>query len=166
MRAFIPVLLLHLVPACALMQHLGSRLPRLRVATTARRLAGASDDDDDMAARIADDADESAKLLEAAARLRAEIAEAEGKSIEQVEAEAAGERARAEARAAQMAAERAEQAARREAEIKASPRLVLSVPATLDQMTTQAARAVERAHADGEHTRRCRSPLAYDSTIS
>ena len=116
--------------------------------------------------RAAADADESAKLLEAAARLRAEIAEAEGKSIEQVEAEAAGERARAEARAAQMAAERAEQAARREAEIKASPRLVLSVPATLDQMTTQAARAVERAHADGEHTRRCRSPLAYDSTIS
>lgn len=73
MRAFIPVLLLHLVPACALMQHLGSRLPRLRVATTARRLAGASDDDDDMAARIADDADESAKLLEDVEKLRSEL---------------------------------------------------------------------------------------------
>ena len=37
----------------------------------------------------------------------------------------------------------------KEAEVRSAPRLVVSVPATLDQMTTQAARAVERAHADG-----------------
>ena len=102
--------------------------------------------------RAAESPDESSKLLKAAARLRAEIAEAEGKSIEQVEAEAAGEKARTKARADEMAAERAVQAARREADIKAIPRLVLSVPATLQAMTTQAARAVERAHADGKHT--------------
>ena len=57
MRALILflVLVLRLVPTCALVHHLGSRLPRLRVATTTRRLAGApEEEDDDMAARIAE----------------------------------------------------------------------------------------------------------------
>lgn len=95
--------------------------------------------------------DDSAKLLEAAARLRAEIAEMEGKTVEQVEAEAAEEKLEAETRAAALAAERAEQNARREVEAakRSAPQLVLSVPSSLDQMTTQAARAVERAHVDG-----------------
>ena len=73
----------------------------------------------------------------------------EGKTVEEVTREAEDVKSAAAARAAALADERAAAAEARAAEAAARPRMVISVPTSIDAMTTQAARAVERAHADG-----------------
>jgi Domain of unknown function (DUF1995) len=88
-------------------------------------------------------------LLDKAARIRAEIAALEGKTIEQVENEASAKKQR------QATAVEASRKARIEHDAK-NPRdygRMLQVPTSIDDMIQQAARAMERAFHDGGLTR-------------
>jgi hypothetical protein len=80
-------------------------------------------------------------LLEKAARLRQEIAELEGKTLEQVQQEAKDKR------------ELEEEALRKSKEVTGNKTFdkgrMLSIPETTDQMISQAARAIEMAFKDG-----------------
>lgn len=91
---------------------------------------------------------EAKKLLERAAQLRAEIAQAEGKTIQQVQDEAKSkkeeERRRIEHANLQKEADKAEHN-----KTKDPGRYLVQVPNTVDDMVRQAARAVERALQDG-----------------
>ena len=90
------------------------------------------------------------KLLAKAAQIRAEIAMAEGKTLEQVEDEAKTKKQEENRRIE----EAKEASAKRKLEIKSSndPNTggFLQVPVTFDDMVRQAARSVERAHKDGK----------------
>ena len=92
------------------------------------------------------------RLLDQAAKLRAEIAQAEGKTLEQVEEEASAKK-----RDDKLRMEQAEQEAKEAAEkrLKANPPMdeggrFVQVPVTFDDMVRQASRAVERAFKDGK----------------
>lgn len=87
------------------------------------------------------------RIREQAAKLRAEIAQMEGKTVEEVEQEARKKKADEQRR-------REETASSTAAATKKAPRdegrLLVQVPATPDDMVRQAARAVERAFRDGK----------------
>ena len=85
---------------------------------------------------------EAQSLRDKAAAIRAEIAALEGKSVEQVEQEAQDKKAAIE----RVAAEAAE---KRRQEPRFDRGRMVEVPGTWDDMVVQAARAVERAYADG-----------------
>ncbi len=93
------------------------------------------------------------KLLDQAAKLRAEIAAAEGKTLEQVEEEASAKK-RDTQRRMQEAEEEAAAAARKRLESNNPPTddggRFVQVPVTFDDMVRQASRAVERAFQDGK----------------
>ncbi len=98
---------------------------------------------------------EARALLERAARLRAEIATAEGKTLEEVEGEARAkredDRARTERALEEEAASRAVrgQRGRAEGRDRAGGSQAPQLPSTFDEMVRQAARASERAFRDG-----------------
>ena len=92
------------------------------------------------------------KLLDKAAQLRAEIAAAEGKTLEQVEEEANAKK-RDDRLREEMAREEASAAAQKRLESNASRNdggRFVQVPVTFDDMVRQASRAVERAFKDGK----------------
>lgn len=101
---------------------------------------------------FATDSTEAQKLLDKAAQLRAEIAAAEGKTLEQVEEEANAKK-RADAMRLEEAKEKASIAAQKRLENKPPTddggRFV-QIPVTFDDMVRQASRAVERAFKDGK----------------
>jgi len=85
-------------------------------------------------------------LLERTAKLRAEIAELQGKTVEEVEQEARNEK------------QQMEEAVRRsKEEMQASTidqgRVYIDVPTTVPEMLVQARNAIERAYLDGNRTR-------------
>mmetsp|Transcript_3152 Transcript_3152/g.8530 ORF Transcript_3152/g.8530 Transcript_3152/m.8530 type:complete len:391 (+) Transcript_3152:183-1355(+) len=92
------------------------------------------------------------KLLDQAAKLRAEIAAAEGKTLEQVEEEAKTKK-RDDRLREEMAKEEASAAAQKRLENN-PPRddggRFVQIPVTFDDMVRQASRAVERAFKDGK----------------
>ena len=99
------------------------------------------------------DISEAEKFLEQAAQLRAEIAAAEGKTIEEVEREASTKKQHEQQRREKQAIETASAKKR----IQDSKGLIdtgagdrfVQVPLTVDDMVRQASRAVERAFAEG-----------------
>merc|ERR1711865_1189421 len=99
------------------------------------------------------DISEAEKFLEQAAQLRAEIAAAEGKTIEEVEQEASTKKQHEQQRREKQAIETASAKKR----IQDSKGLIdtgagdrfVQVPLTVDDMVRQASRAVERAFAEG-----------------
>lgn len=89
------------------------------------------------------------RLLDKAAQLRAEIATAEGKTVEQVKEEA--DRARKQQEEQQQRAEENRQTIKKEAgNRQILSQTILQVPVTFDDMVRQASRAVERAFKDGK----------------
>ena len=93
--------------------------------------------------------DEAQRLKDAAAKLRAEIAAMEGKSLEQVETEAFQKKEMEKQRRKeqdQLTMERRAQAT----EERKTDGSFLDVPNTFDDMIRQASRAVERAFRDGK----------------
>ncbi|KAG7372484.1 DUF1995 domain containing protein [Nitzschia inconspicua] len=92
--------------------------------------------------------DEAQKLLDRAAQLRAEIAQAEGKTLEQVQDEAKRKKDDEKRRIEQ--ADRQRDAAKAQHNQSKDPgSYLVQVPNTVDDMVRQAARAVERAFQDG-----------------
>ncbi|VEU39896.1 unnamed protein product [Pseudo-nitzschia multistriata] len=89
------------------------------------------------------------RLLEKAAQLRAEIATAEGKTVEQVEEEASQARIQRE-KQEQKNREAREKIRQEQLEQKSQQQPTLQVPVTFDDMVRQGARAVERAFHDGK----------------
>lgn len=95
---------------------------------------------------------EAQRLLDKAAQLRAEIAAAEGKTVEEVEQEAKAKK-QAESQREEKAKEDRLAAAAASKEIAGDNNdggRFVQVPLTFDDMVRQAARAVERAFADGK----------------
>jgi Domain of unknown function (DUF1995) len=94
------------------------------------------------------DQDEAKKLLERAAQLRAEIARAEGKTLEQVQDEAKSKKEDERRRLEET--DRQRKAAKEKHDKSKDPgSYLVQVPNTVDDMVRQAARAVERAFQDG-----------------
>lgn len=92
------------------------------------------------------------RLLEQAAKLRAEIAAAEGKTLEQVEEEASAKKRDYQQRMEEAKIEASAAAKKR---LEANPPTdeggrFVQVPVTFDDMVRQASRAVERAFKDGK----------------
>ncbi len=92
------------------------------------------------------------RLMEQAAKLRAEIAAAEGKTLEQVEEEASAKKRDDQKRMAEAEEEAAANAKKR---LESAPPTddggrFVQVPVTFDDMVRQASRAVERAFQDGK----------------
>lgn len=97
----------------------------------------------------AEDTEKSQQLKEAAAKLRAEIAALEGKSIEQVEKEARQKKEIEKKRRVEQELASAERRVQAVEERKTDGSF-LEVPNTFDDMVRQASRAVERAFRDGK----------------
>jgi len=89
------------------------------------------------------------RLLEKAAQLRAEIASAEGKTLEQVQEEADLAREQRE-RIDRQNRERREELKAQNKNSRPHAHSILQVPVTFDDMVRQGARAVERAFSDGK----------------
>lgn len=92
--------------------------------------------------------DSAQRLLDRASELRAEIAAMEGKTLEQVETEAQQKKESEVQRKEEKERENAERKEQRQPASKDGR--FLDVPNTHDDMVRQAARAVERAFADGK----------------
>lgn len=133
----------------------GSNDSSTTTTTTSSSNCKSSVDESGMTAQSAGVMSEAQILLERAARLRAEIAKAEGKTLEEVEKEA-----RAKKDDEKMRRERADQEAaiartkRREGagmknDVGGSCPAPAQLPTTFDDMVRQAARASERAFRDG-----------------
>ena len=98
----------------------------------------------------ADDAAQ--KLLDRAAQLRAEIAQAEGKTLEQVQQEAQSKKDEETKRLQEEQTKRMEEKLKNQSNNnneKVVGSYMVQVPNTFDDMVRQAARAVERAFEDG-----------------
>jgi hypothetical protein len=91
--------------------------------------------------------EEAQKLLDRAAQLRAEIAKAEGKTLQQVQEEARTKRENEKQRLDQARTE--QQSSSRDNKENDAGSYMVQVPNTFDDMVRQAARAVERAFRDG-----------------
>lgn len=111
------------------------------------------DADDDDTAAAAPPLSEAQRLLERAAQIRAEIALAEGKTLEEVEREARAkrddERVRRELAEEEAGARAREREGAEGARGSDAGSYQVQVPATFDDMVRQAARASERAFRDG-----------------
>jgi hypothetical protein len=90
------------------------------------------------------------KLLDRAAALRAEIAQAEGKTLEQVQQEAQTKKNEERQRTEQAKQQKQEAAAKAKDAQRTAGDYRVQIPNTFDDMVRQAARAVERAFADGK----------------
>lgn len=90
------------------------------------------------------------KLLDKAAQIRAEIAAMEGKSLEQVEAEAQQKKESEKLRRVEQERENAERTKERKQNNQDDGKFYVQLPETFDDMVRQAARAVERAFLDGK----------------
>ncbi|KAL3914118.1 MAG: hypothetical protein SGARI_000297 [Bacillariaceae sp.] len=90
------------------------------------------------------------KLLDKAAALRAEIAQAEGKTLEQVQQEAVDKKDLEQKRTEEANALKAEAASRAKQQKRDAGDYRVQIPNTPDDMVRQAARAIERAFADGQ----------------
>lgn len=96
--------------------------------------------------------DDAQKLLDRAAQLRAEIAQAEGKTLEQVQEEAKSKKEDEQRRIEEAKLQRDAAKAKDERnnyKNKDPGSYLVQVPNTVDDMVRQAARAVERAFQDG-----------------
>mmetsp|Transcript_2492 Transcript_2492/g.3670 ORF Transcript_2492/g.3670 Transcript_2492/m.3670 type:complete len:338 (+) Transcript_2492:85-1098(+) len=97
-------------------------------------------------------------LLEKVARMRQEIAEMEGKTIEQVEEEA---------REKKNVAEEAKKVLEKPTESRQTQSQVrIPIPESPDQMIEQAAQAVERAYRDGVNRQTVRFALVRDDEVN
>lgn len=136
-----------IIPTIAFQTHATTHRRRHRHFSTFSINSTPNHDDNDSTATAVSDAQ---KLLEKAAQLRAEIAMAEGKTLEQVEDEAKTKK-QEESRRIEQAKEVATQ---RKLENKSfndeNSGRFLQVPVTFDDMVRQAARSVERAYKDGK----------------
>ena len=104
---------------------------------------------------------EAERLLERARAMRAEIATLEGKTVDQVEAEAQEKRQQRQDAAAAAVIQKEEQKKQQE-EWKVANRSngsFLTVPETFQDQVTQAKAAVERAYQDGQTTQTIRFAL-------
>jgi len=94
--------------------------------------------------------DEVQRLRDAAAKLRAEIAAMEGKSVEQVEKEAHEKKELENRRRQETDVRIEERRAKAAEERKTNGSFLVNLPTTFDDMIRQASRAVERAFVDGK----------------
>lgn len=111
--------------------------------------------------------DAAQKLLDQAAKIRAEIAAMEGKSLQEVEAEAQQKKDKENERrqeADRISAERKKEAAASKQANSNDGRYFVQVPETFDDMVRQAARAVERAFQDGKTRQTVRFNLVGEET--
>ena len=99
-----------------------------------------------------EDVDEAQKLLDRAAKLRQEIAQLEGKTVEQVETEARTKKEEETKRRERQEIENSEKQRQREENggSMIDDGRFLQVPSTADDMIRQASQAIERAFHDGK----------------
>lgn len=91
---------------------------------------------------------EAQRLLDKAAQLRAEIATAEGKTLEQVQEEA--DKARKQQEQREKENRQMREKIKTDRQKQPQSQTILQVPGTFDDMVRQGARAVERAFQDGK----------------